>query len=97
MIKGLILRWAENKGILKSSTMEAQFVKTIEEVAEVNKAIYNKDMVNLKEEIGDVAVTLVILAELAGLDYDECMVTAYDKISKRQGKMVNGIFVKENK
>ena len=48
-----------------------------------------------KMEFGDVLVTLVILAEQLGVKWDECLEKAYNKISKRKGKVINGIFVKE--
>lgn len=46
-------------------------------------------------EFGDVLVTLVVLAGQLGFHWDECLEKAYNKISKRKGKVINGIFVKE--
>lgn len=51
----------------------------------------------LKDGIGDTFVTLVLLANMHGLTIQECVQTAYDVISKRTGKMVDGIFVKDGK
>ena len=39
-------------------------------------------------------VVLTNLAELNGLTIEECIESAYDTISKRKGKMINGTFVK---
>lgn len=50
---------------------------------------------NLKLEMGDIFVTLIILCEQLGIDPTECLSMAYEKISKRKGKTINGIFVKE--
>jgi len=33
---------------------------------------------------------------LCGLDIEDCIESAYDVISKRKGKMINGTFVKDN-
>jgi len=51
----------------------------------------------LKDGIGDTFVTLVLLANMHGWTIQECVQTAYDVISKRTGKMVDGIFVKDGK
>lgn len=50
---------------------------------------------NLKLEMGDIFVTLIILCKQLGIDPVECLSMAYKKISKRKGKTINGIFVKE--
>lgn len=46
-------------------------------------------------EMGDIFVTLIILCEDLGIDPVVCLKMAYKKISKRQGKTINGTFVKE--
>lgn len=50
---------------------------------------------NLKLEMGDIFVTLIILCEQIGIDPVYCLSKAYEKISKRTGKTINGTFVKE--
>ena len=50
---------------------------------------------NLKLEMGDVFVTLIILCEQMGIDPVECLEMAYEKISKRKGKTINGNFYKQ--
>lgn len=49
---------------------------------------------NLKLEMGDIFVTLIILCEQIGLDPLMCLDMAYKKISKRTGKTINGQFYK---
>lgn len=49
---------------------------------------------NLKLEMGDIFVTLIILCEDLGIDPVFCLEMAYKKISKRKGKTINGTFVK---
>lgn len=51
--------------------------------------------VNSKLEMGDIFVTLIVLCKQLGIDCVECLEMAYEKISKRKGKTVNGLFVKE--
>lgn len=52
------------------------------------------DMGNLKLEMGDIFVTLIILCEQIGIDPIVCLEMAYEKISKRTGKTINGQFIK---
>jgi len=40
-------------------------------------------------------VVLILLSEIAGLKYEDCLQGAYDIISKRTGRMVDGTFVKD--
>lgn len=54
-----------------------------------------KKIRNLKLEMGDIFVTLIILCEDFGIDPVVCLSMAYEKISKRKGKTINGCFVKE--
>lgn len=49
---------------------------------------------NLKLEMGDIFVTLIILCEDLGIHPVVCLEMAYKKISKRRGRTINGTFVK---
>ncbi len=49
---------------------------------------------NLKLEMGDIFVTLIILCEDLGIDPVACLEMAYEKIKDRRGKTINGTFVK---
>ena len=111
-LEKLVLEWADDKGILSKATPQAQVEKTEEEVNELIEAIgaQNHDLeyfinskgkkVNTKEEIkdalGDILVTIIIGAELQGLSLIDCLESAYNVISKRTGKMINGQFVKDS-
>lgn len=47
-------------------------------------------------EMGDIFVTLIILCEQIGIDPEECLSMAYEKIKGRSGKTLHGTFVKED-
>ena len=47
------------------------------------------------DAIGDIYVTLVMQTGVWGLEMEECVEYAYTQIKDRKGKMVDGIFVKE--
>jgi NTP pyrophosphatase (non-canonical NTP hydrolase) len=48
----------------------------------------------IKDGIGDTVVTLIGVCEMYGFTLEECLQMAYDTISKRNGTMIDGIFVK---
>ncbi len=55
------------------------------------------DLLNeIKDGIGDTVVTLIGVCEMYGFTLEECLQMAYDTISKRNGTMIDGIFVKTN-
>lgn len=90
-----ILEWARERGILDSADPIAQASKTVEEVAEVMVATVKGDYDEVVDGIGDTYVTLVILASMYGMSVEECARVAYREIAKRKGKMVGGLFVKD--
>lgn len=49
-----------------------------------------------KDGIGDMLVTVILLAKMLNMDSVDCLQSAYNVIKKRTGKMVNGQFVKDN-
>jgi NTP pyrophosphatase (non-canonical NTP hydrolase) len=92
-----VIKWAHDKGILRASNATLQMSKTLEECAEVLRELHapEPDDSALDSEYGDVLVTLIIGMELAGVDPNAALYTAYNKISKRKGSIVDGVFVKE--
>jgi NTP pyrophosphatase (non-canonical NTP hydrolase) len=89
-----VIVWAKEKGILGKATPMAQGLKTLEEVTELLNAIRLEDKPEISDAIGDIMVTIIIQAEMQGMDIQACLQGAYDIISKRKGSMVNGVFVK---
>ena len=90
----LVEEWAKEKHLDKAEP-EKQMLKVIEEVGEVGAALARNNENDLRDGIGDVVVTLIILAMQKNMDLYECLNQAYNEIKNRQGKMVNGVFVKE--
>lgn len=91
----LIRQWADDRGIYKSGDTKTQFAKLQEEAGELARAILKNDRAEFIDAIGDMMVVLTNLAALEGLKVEDCVVSAYDVIKSRQGKMVNGTFVKQ--
>lgn len=101
-LQKLTLKWADDKDLLHSENAEKQFMKFVEEVFEFKTEFDDKqrfaqecvDINNLKLEMGDIFVTLIILCEQLRIDPLECLEMAYEKIKNRRGKTINGTFVK---
>lgn len=102
-LKTKVEEWAKDKDLLHEENADKQFMKFIEEVFEFKsemdfvdwKLNYKEPTLDLKLELGDVMVTLIVLSKQLNVDIVECLEMAYDKISKRKGKTVNGLFIKE--
>jgi len=90
----LVEEWAREKN-LDIAEPEKQMLKVIEEVGEVAAALARNNKNDLRDGIGDVVVTLVILAMQNDMDLYKCLNQAYNEIKDRKGKNVNGVFVKE--
>ena len=131
-----IIEWAKAKGI---DNPQNQRLKMIEEIGEVAGAILKGNRDEILMEIGDFAVTVIILHRLLKIDtllpepnegastesptesigwiirlmdmnvvlyqasnlaahfdstLEECLTMAWNKIKDRQGKTVNGTFIK---
>jgi len=93
-IFGLIREWAQERGIYDKGDSKTQYIKLIEESGELAQAILKDDEPEIVDAIGDMVVVLTNLAKLRGYNIEDCIQSAYDEISNRKGKMVNGTFVK---
>ena len=91
----LIREWASERGLYKKGDPKTQALKLVEEVGEICRAILKDDHEETIDGIGDAVVVLTNLAELCGTDIEFCISSAYNVISKRTGKMVNGTFKKD--
>lgn len=90
-----IEQWAEARNLIAGATPKDQMLKMTEEVGELAAAIARNDKFKIIDGIGDCVIVLTILAAQFGLSLEECTSSAYDEIKNRKGKMVNGIFIKQ--
>ena len=91
----LIREWAKERGLYAKGNANTQYVKLQEEAGELAKALLKNDQAEVIDAIGDMVVVLTNLAYMRGVHIERCISSAYDVISKRTGKMVNGTFVKD--
>ena len=90
-----IRRWAEDRNLIAGATPQAQMLKLTEECGELAHAIARNDSDLAQDAIGDCVVVLTILSEQLGTSIEHCFAAAYEEIKDRKGKMVDGIFIKE--
>ena len=90
-----ILEWASDRSLLSRDNILKQLAKTMSELGELADAIIKSDQNGIVDGLGDVQVTLIILANQIDLKYDACLECAYNEIKNRKGKTTNGTFIKE--
>lgn len=90
-----IRKWAMDRN-LNTADPNKQMLKLMEEVGELAQGMAKNNSKQIVDSIGDVYVVLVILSEQLGLKIEECVELAYQEIKDRKGKMINGVFVKED-
>lgn len=95
-----VINWGRDKGL---NDPKSQLNKVIEEVGEIAHEItrnhYDLDVLEQPDElvdaIGDTLVTVIVLADILGIDPVDALASAYETIKDRKGKTQNGTFVKE--
>jgi len=93
----LVRQWGQDRNIIgpnAKATVHTQFEKLREEFMELEDAIQREDQHELIDAVGDMTVVLILLAELAGVRFEQCLVAAYEEIRNRKGAMIEGCFVK---
>ena len=93
-----IIQWAEDRNMIKPDRLTglAQLAKVTEELGELSAGINKNDEDKTKDSLGDIMVTLIILAQDLNFDLLDCLNSAYNVIKNRKGKTINGVFVKES-
>ena len=91
----LIQNWAWDRNLIDGSTPNAQMLKLMEEVGELAGGVCKDKADVIKDSIGDVFVVLTIIAAQMGWSIEECVQAAYAEIKDRKGRMIQGVFVKE--
>lgn len=89
-----IKRWHHDRNLINGSDDKSQFAKLIQEAGELSDNICKgKD---IKDDIGDMIVVLINIAERNDVSITECVRQAWDDIKDRKGVMIDGVFVKED-
>lgn len=77
---------------------DKQTVKLLEECGElaheISRCRYNSKAT--EDAIGDIGVVLIILADILGYDFVNCLELAYNEIKDRTGHTEDGGFIKDD-
>jgi NTP pyrophosphatase (non-canonical NTP hydrolase) len=93
LINNVIL-WHYDRNLIEGSTDKDQVLKLAQELGELSDSVCKgKD---IKDDIGDMLVVMLNIAERNGVILAECLQKAWNDIKNRKGRMVDGIFVKES-
>jgi len=87
--------WAESKDLAQHSTPLDQMWKMVEETQELEMALMQKQEAAIRDELGDVLFCALVQAYMNGIDAEAVLQAAIVKVTRRTGKMVNGMFVKD--
>ena len=89
----LIEQWHEDRNLISGSTDKDQVLKLVQELGELSDSVCKeKDM---RDDLGDMLVVMINIMKRNNITIEECLQKAYDDIKHRKGRMVDGIFVKE--
>lgn len=72
-----------------------QLQKLHEEVYELAEARIVNDFSAEVDAVGDITVVLIGYCLQRGLNFEQCLESAYNEIKDRTGKVVNGVYVKD--
>lgn len=88
-------KWAKERGLDNPNNSTAQALKLFEEAGELAQAHLKSREQDGKDAVGDILVVLTIYCQQKGWSIAECFELAYNEIKNRKGKMIDGVFVKE--
>ena len=94
-LQDAIIQWGYARNIVSPKNTPKQFMKVSEELGELAEGINKNNQGQIKDSLGDILVTLIILSKDLDVELLDCLRGAYDVIKDRTGKTVNGVFVKE--
>ena len=91
-LKAKVEKWSAVRNLNHKGNARSQFLKFIEESGELAKSILKNQ--DCTDDFGDVLVTLIILADQLDYDIVKCLEAAYEEIKDREGKTINGSFIR---
>ena len=86
-------QWHQDRNLIEGATDKDQVLKLIQEVGELSDNVCKQQ--DISDDIGDCLVILINIAKRNNLTLESCLNVAYNDIKDRKGKMVDGIFIKE--
>jgi NTP pyrophosphatase (non-canonical NTP hydrolase) len=90
-----IIYFFVEKGLYTKTDEFKQFEKLEEETDELLEALHYKSKEDILSEAGDCYICLLNVLHCCGLTMEDAVDAAADKVTKRKGQVVDGVFVKE--
>ena len=69
-----VVKWAKDRGIIPNSSFDAQYIKLVEELGELALGIRKRNDDLIRDSIGDIAVVLINLAAIQGIDVKDIQI-----------------------
>ena len=89
----VIADWHYDRNLIHGSTDKDQYMKLIQEAGELSDNICKGE--DIADDIGDMMVVLINIAERNNLTIESCLNKAWLDIRDRKGEMRDGVFIKE--
>ena len=86
-------KWFEDRNLIQGSTDKDQILKLMQELGELSDHACKGE--DIRDDLGDMLVVMLNIMKRNNLTIEECLEMAYNDIKDRKGRMVDGIFVKE--
>lgn len=88
-----IVQWHYDRNLIDGSSDKDQTLKLLQELGELSDSVCKgKDV---RDDLGDMMVVMLNIMERNKITLADCLEKAYNDIKDRKGRMVNGVFVKE--
>jgi len=88
-----VSQWHRDRNLIEGSTDKDQVLKLMQELGELSDSVCKNE--DIRDDIGDMLVVMINIIERNNLTITDCLEKAWNDIKDRKGKMVDGIFVKE--
>lgn len=86
-------QWHYDRNLIDGATDKDQVLKLLQELGELSDNVCKDN--DIRDDIGDMLVVMINILARNKLTLEECLEVAYEDIKDRKGKMVDGIFIKE--
>jgi len=89
-----VIQWHKDRNLIVGSDDKSQVMKLLQELGELSDSVCKGE--DVMDDIGDMLVVMINICERNGVEIEDCLGVAYDDIKDRKGKMVDGVFVKDD-
>lgn len=90
----LVEQWHVDRNLIDGATDKDQVLKLIQEMGELSDNVCKGR--DIRDDLGDMLVVMINIMKRNNILMEECLQVAYNDIKDRKGKMIDGIFVKQD-